>query len=124
VSIEKMSESKPLMTYREDAIVVEIGGAADLRDKVRKEPDYCAHDNRYTGGMSSMQALLWNHENLPDDGKGKRRVADTTSANTDASGRGGVTRSSDERSVMGRERRGHGVSKMTLVNRRKDGRNR
>ena len=74
--------------------------------------------------MSPMQALLWNHENLPDDGKGKRRVADTTSTNTDASGRGGVTRSSDERSVMGRERRGHGVSKMTLGNRRKDGRNR
>jgi hypothetical protein len=72
VSIEKMIESEPLMTYREDVSVVKIGGAADLRDKVREESDYCAHGNRYTGGMSSMQALLWNHENLPDDAKGKR----------------------------------------------------
>jgi len=33
VSIGKMSESEPPMTYREDAIVVKTGGAADLRDK-------------------------------------------------------------------------------------------
>jgi hypothetical protein len=82
------------------------------------------HGNRYTGGMSPTQALQRNHENLSDDGKGKRRMADTMSANTDASGRGGATRSSDERSVTDLEQRGRSVQKVLLVNRREDGRSR
>jgi IS605 OrfB family transposase len=124
VGVGKMSESKPPMTYREDVIVVKTGGAADLHDQCMGSSDYCVHGNRYTGGMSPMQALLWNHENLPDDAKGKRRAADTASTNTDASGRGGVTCSSDEGSVTDPERRGHSVQKMQSVNRPSDGRNR
>jgi hypothetical protein len=43
------------------------------------------------------------HENLPFDGKGKRQMANTMSANTNAFGRGGVARSSDEAPAMGAE---------------------
>ena len=64
------------------------------------------------------------HENLPIDVKGKRRVANTTSANTDAIGRDGVARSSDEAPVMGVERRSHGVLAMKSINVRKERRNR
>jgi hypothetical protein len=62
------------------------------------------------------------HENLLIDVKGKRRVANTTSANTDAIGRDGVA--SDEAPVMGVERRSHGVLEMKSVNVRKERRNR
>jgi len=45
--------------------------------------------------------------NLSSDVKGKRRVAPkATSPNTDAEGRGGAARSSDDASVMDVERRG------------------
>ena len=64
------------------------------------------------------------HENLPIDVKEKRRVADTTSANTDAIGRDGVTRSSDEAPVMGVERRSHSVLEMKSINVRRERRSR
>ena len=52
------------------------------------------------------------HENLLIDVKEKRRVAKTTSANTDAICRDGVACSSDEAPLMGVERRSHGVLEM------------
>lgn len=61
--------------------------------------------------------------NLPVDVKGKRRVAHTTSANTEATVRGRVARSSIEASVMDVERRGHGVLAMESSNLRIEGRN-
>ena len=64
------------------------------------------------------------HENLLIDVKGKRRVANTTSANTDASSRDGVVRSSDEAPVMGVERRSHGVLEVKSINVRIERRNR
>lgn len=64
------------------------------------------------------------HENLLIDVKGKRRVAKTTSANTDAISRDGVVRSSDEAPVMGVERRSHSVFEMKLINVRIERRNR
>jgi hypothetical protein len=64
------------------------------------------------------------HENLLIDVKGKRRVANTTSANTDAIRRDGVACSSDEAPVMGVERRSHGVLEVKSVNVRKERRNR
>jgi hypothetical protein len=63
-------------------------------------------------------------ENLSVDVKGKRQVANTTSANTDATDRDGVACSSDEAPVMGAERRSHGVLEMKSINLRKEGRSR
>ena len=64
------------------------------------------------------------HENLSTDGKGKRRVADTTSANTEVVDRGGVAGSSEEAVVMGAERSRHGVLTMEPINLQIEGRNR
>lgn len=64
------------------------------------------------------------HGNLLIDVKGKRRVANTTSANTDTISRAGVARSSDETFVMDVERRGHGVLEMKSINAPKERRNR
>jgi hypothetical protein len=64
------------------------------------------------------------HENLTVDVKGKRRVANTTSANTDAIGRDGVACSSNEAPVMGVEQRSHAVLEMKSINVREERRNR
>lgn len=81
-----------------------------------RQPVYRRHD---FGPGFAME-----HENLSFDVKGKRRVANTTSANTDAIGRGGVACSSDEAPVTGVERRSHGVLEMKAINLRKEGRSR
>ena len=52
-----------------------------------RQPVYRRHD--FGSGF------VMEHENLSFDVKGKRQVANTTSANTDAIGRGGVACSSD-----------------------------
>jgi hypothetical protein len=110
-----MSESEPLMTYRnaqklskpEAPIISGISsrGVWLLREW---QPVYRRHD--LGSGFATE------HGNLSVDVKGKRRVANTTSANTDAIGRGGVARSSDEAPVTGVERRGHGVEEMESIN--------
>ena len=56
--------------------------------------------------MTLRQAFLWNVRTCPLDAKGNRQVADTASGNTEARGRGGVARSSEEGAVMAVERRG------------------
>jgi hypothetical protein len=81
-----------------------------------RQPVYRRHD--FGSGF------VMEHENLSFDVKGKRQVANTTSANTDAIGRGGVACSSEEALVMGVERRSHGVLEMESINLRKEGRNR
>jgi hypothetical protein len=123
VRTKETSESEPPMTYRETLNVVETGGAFHRRDQsagclsIRGwQPVYRRRD--FGSGF------VVEHENLPIDVKGKRRVAHTTSANTDAIGRDGVTRSSVEAPVMGVERRGHGVLEMKSINVREERRNR
>jgi hypothetical protein len=63
------------------------------------------------------------HGNLLVDVKEKPRVANATSANTDAISRDGVARSSAETFVMDVERRGHGVLEMESTNVLKERRN-
>jgi hypothetical protein len=98
------------MTYREDVSVVRTGDAVDLWDKLAKRSDYCAGGNRYTDGMNSIQALLWNMR--------------TSRMPRKAFERGGVTRSSDEAFVMNVERRGHGVCGDEIDQPSKEGRSR
>jgi hypothetical protein len=118
-----MSESEPPITYRNTQMLSKPGqplfpgtssrGVWLLRER---QPVYRRHD--FSSGFATE------HGNLPIDVKGKRRVANATSANTDATGRGGVARSSVETPVMGVERRGHGVSEMESINLRIEGRSR
>ena len=56
--------------------------------------------------MTLRQAFLRNVSTCPLDGKGNRQVVDPTSGNTEAGGRDGVARSSEEASVIEVERRG------------------
>jgi hypothetical protein len=107
VSDEKMSESEPLTTHRKgfktlskwvpgNSTLRSVGGAC-LRPP--RQPVYRRHD--LVAGFDMERG------NLTWDGKGNRRVANTTSENTKAHGRGGVARSSDEVVVMTVERRGY-----------------
>jgi len=111
------------MTYRKGVDVVKTEEAPVFGISPRgvwllrgRQPVYRRHD------LDSGFAM--EHENLTVDVKGKRRVANTTSANTDAIGRDGVTRSSDEAPVMGVERRSYSVLEMKSVNLRQEGRSR
>ena len=106
VSDEKMSESEPLMTHRNgfktlskrvrgSGARMSVGGAClwPTRQPVDRRHDLIT-------GFSMERG------NLTQDAKENRRVANTTSENTNACGRGGATRSSDEGAVMAVERRG------------------
>jgi len=111
-----MSESEPLMTYRKPFEMLSKPGmpifpGISPRGVWRlcgRQPVYRRHD---LGSGFAMEP-----GNLSVDVKGKRRVGNTTSANTEAIDRGGVARSSDEAPVMGVERRGHGVLEMKSIN--------
>lgn len=101
-----MSESELLMTHRKgfkalservqaSSARISVGGAClwPTRQPVDRRHDLITGFSRERG-------------NLTQDAKGNRRVANTTSENTNACGRGGATRSSDEGAVMAVERRG------------------
>ncbi len=106
VSIEKMSESEPLITYRKGQKTLSKPEGPVALGKVCGQPAYCAGGNRYIGGMSSIQASVWNVGTCSMMPREIHKWGDPTRKNTDASSRGGATRSSDEASVMGVERRG------------------
>jgi hypothetical protein len=102
-----MNVSEPLTTHRKGFKTLSkrvlgssarksVGGAC-LRPT--RQPVYKRHD-LITGFNMERGNLTW-------DAKGNRRVAKTTSENTNAHDRGGVTCSSDEVAVMAMERRGH-----------------
>lgn len=56
--------------------------------------------------MSLIQALMWNVGTYLFNAKERRVAFRGDSASTNVDGRGGATRSTDEASVMGVERRG------------------
>jgi len=67
--------------------------------RAMRQPVYRRHD-LVTGFNTEQGNLAW-------DAKGNPQVVQTMRENTEAHVRGGVTRSSDETSVMDAERRGH-----------------
>ena len=106
VSEEKMSASEPLMTHRKGSKTLPEGvsGNSARRSvdgaclRATRQPVHRRHD--LVTGFSMERG------NLTRGGKGNRRVANTTSENTNTRGRGGATRSSEEVAVMVMERRG------------------
>jgi hypothetical protein len=71
-----------------------------------REPAYWPCDVRHRGSASSVRAPTLNCGNLRSRCEGKGTSAKREAESTDARSRGGATRSSDEVSVMGMERRG------------------
>jgi len=75
--------------------------------RAHQEPAYGVSDVRRKGGVSLIQASVRNVGTCRSDVKGEPQVGGPHKReSTDAEHRGGVTRSSDEGSVMELERRG------------------
>jgi len=110
VGAGEMSESEPPMTYREDVSVVRTGDVVALWDKLAKRSDYCASGNRYTGGMTPIQAFPWNMRTSWASGTEPARV--------------GVAHSSEEAFVMNVERRSRSVHGEETDQPSKEGRSR
>lgn len=106
MSVEKMSESEPSMTYRKGSEMLSKAGSPVHLRQVREEPVYCADGSRYIGGMISTQASARNVRTCPTMPRESCKRKDSARATTNASGRGGAARSSEEAPVMGVERRG------------------
>jgi hypothetical protein len=71
-----------------------------------------------------MQALLWNMRTFRMLLRERGEWLTPRARIPMHPDRGGVTRSSDDQSVMDWERRGHSVSEMKSINLHKEGRNR
>jgi hypothetical protein len=103
---EKVSASEPSLTRRKGFQALSKREAAHTSRisvdatclRTTWQPAYRRHE--------LITGLDAEHENLPWHAKGTLQVATTTRANTDGHGRGGVTRSSEERFVMNLEPRG------------------
>jgi len=106
VSDEKMSASELLMTHRKGSKTLSkrVSGNNTRRSvdgaclRTTRQPVHRRHD--------LITGFDMERGNLTRGDKGNRRVANTTSENTNTRGRGGATRSSEEVAVMAMERRG------------------
>lgn len=105
MGIEKMNESESLMTYRNKLGVVKTRKDHIFWDESAGSLNCCAGDNRYEGGMISIQALTWNVGTCRCNDKGKSQMDKTIRMNTNVQHRGGIFRSSDEVFVTNMERR-------------------
>lgn len=76
MSTGKTNESELLMTCRKrrDAIETELQSLA--RDAARGKPVDCPSDGRHEGGVSPVQALVWNVGTSCLDAKGDLQVVD------------------------------------------------
>ena len=71
------------------------------------QPAYRPGGIRHEGGVTAIQALVWNVGTCRSDAKGEVRVGGPhKDESTDAERRGGAVRSRDEGPVMGLDRRG------------------
>ena len=86
---------------------VKTGEFTDFRDQSGRYPAYGLVGVRRIGGVTLIQALVWNMGTCRPDAKGATQVGGPHEClSTDAGHGGGAARSSDEGSVMGLERRG------------------
>ena len=116
VSIEKMSESEPLMTHRKVyKTLSKLEAPSTSRTSqtatclpVWRQSVYKRHE--LDTGFSTE------HGNLTFDVKGNDKWREAMRKNTDAKGRGGAVRSSDEAFVMNVERRGGVIQLIMFVN--------
>ena len=105
MSFEEMSESEPLMKYRNSLDVAKSRDCQILCYRAHRRPDYCMGGDRYLDGMNSKQAFFGNTRTCRWNVKGTQQVVKTISVNTNVRHRGRAIRSSEETSVMEAERR-------------------
>ena len=95
------------MTCRKRIDDVETGGKSLTRDESGGCPDCGPGGIRHEGGVTLNWALAWNVETGRPDAKGEVQMGGPhEDKSTEAGHRDGAARSSDEGSVMERERRG------------------
>jgi len=81
---------------------------------------YCSDGVRHRGGVTLVQALEWNVGTCVSMRREKLKRTSRESRSTDARGRGGVARSSEEGPVIGLERRRDIVQLYLEVNRKRE----
>jgi len=121
VRSRETSASEPLMKCRKVQDDAETGGNSLTRDELGGRPDFCPGGIRHRGGVTLDQAFVWNAGTCRSDVKGETQVGGPYEGeSTNAENRGGATRSSDEGSVMGLERRGCIVQLWSEDNRQRE----
>jgi len=120
VSVEKTSESKPPMNCRKRRNDVKTRGQSLFWDQLGRNLFTAQATSGGRGGVSSMQALVWNVGTCASMRRKQLKRTTRESLSTDAGHRGGVARSSEEGSVMGLERRGDTVQPDRKINRQRE----
>jgi hypothetical protein len=106
----EMNASEPLMTCRKRLDDVEMGVSHCTPRQARRKPWYCPCGTRWRRGMNILQAQAWNVRTCRFDVKRESRVVKSHKCkSSEAEHRDGVTRSSEEASVMEVERRGYPI---------------
>ena len=72
----KTNVSEPLITCRKRRDVIETGLQLLVRDRARGMPADGSSDDRHKGGVSPVQALVWNVGTWRLDAKGEIQVED------------------------------------------------
>jgi len=105
VRIGKTNNSEPSMTCRELSQWRRNRDGRLARDRAQRGPAYWLGGARHKGGVSSIQALMWNVRTCRSDAKERAQAEGLReSASTDAEHRGGATRSSWESRESGRSK--------------------
>jgi hypothetical protein len=76
VCTRKTNESESLMTCRKRRNAIETELQSLARDEARGKPVDCPSDGRHGGGVSLVQALVWNVGTSRLDAKGELQVVD------------------------------------------------
>jgi retron-type reverse transcriptase len=100
VSVEKTSESKPPMNCRKRRNDVKTRGQSLFWDQFGRNLFTAQTTSGGRGGVSSMQALVWNVGTCALMRRKQLKRTTRESLSTDAGHRGGVARGSEEGSVM------------------------
>jgi len=78
--------------------------AYGMPGQIQGRPAYCLDGVRYKGGMNLIEAFVWNVGSCRPDAKGETQGGSPTKGErTNAGHSGGITCSSEELPVMGRE---------------------
>jgi hypothetical protein len=105
VRIGKTNKSEPSMTCREFSQWRRNRDGRLARDGAQRRPAYWLGGARHKGGVSPIQALMWNVRTCRSDVKGRAQAEGLReSASTDAEHRGGATRSRWESRESGRSK--------------------
>ena len=118
--VEKTSESKPPMNCRKRRNDVKTRGQSLFWDQLGRNLFTAQATSGGRGGVSSMQALVWNVGTCASMRRKQLKRTTRESLSTDAGHRGGVTRCSEEGSVMELERRGGTVQPDRKINRQRE----